>query len=172
MNYCQFDEIGTSGQYQCKNAGLTSCNNDFTEETCHNVVSERPLVVSTTVNTTCNGLPTMTPTTKIPSVSSTTDDSTMRQTATAIPNDSVWVSTTRESFNPSLLLTLIPAMSPLESAFSTTLELPSGLLSTFVNSKQKNGSDYTMFYMIRQKSDVTFVFLGFITQFMNSVDIY
>ena len=57
-NYCEF--IGWSDEII--NVGSGSCNNNYTEATCHNMITEELIAISSTFKATCTEVSTMEPT--------------------------------------------------------------------------------------------------------------
>ena len=131
-NYCDFARAQPSWEFQCNNAGLGSCNNNFTEETCHNMLVDEPIAISTTLELSCHEFQTIAtsdaPTTAVssttvpsitPTISSTNATSVSPRntlirattsTSVVIPTNDPTITSSPSTDNPSVESTAPPAI--------------------------------------------------------------
>ena len=116
-NYCQFPAIGlpSTGKFECNNVGSGSCNNNYTEATCDNMIAENPITLTITSGATCNELQTMELT-----------DAPITASVPSIPN----APTTAPSVVPTFLLTDSPSVSPTNQFIIQTTPITSSIQPT------------------------------------------
>ena len=100
-NYCKLVKSGTTGTFECINVGSGYCNNNYTTEQCHNIITTEPVAISTIFETTCN---------LIQSVSPTEDLTTYLHPSNTITAPTLLLSASPT--NPSLSSTIHPTAAP------------------------------------------------------------
>ncbi len=128
-DYCNLYEIGTTGKFACNNVGNGFCNNNYTEEACHNITNEPPIAISTTFEETCDEFPTTEPTQDPTGTPTSSNTSTIISTAvpTIIPSTTP---TNAPSFFPSAIPTKLPSVTPINTPSITPTITPSNIPST------------------------------------------